>query len=395
MNQPGRGPFPWSVAAVATLLVAANLRPAVASVGPVLTEIRSSLHLSGVAIAVLSSLPVVCFGAGAATGPLLARRVGLGRSIGWFAALLALGLAVRVGPDATTLFAGTLVGATAIAANNVLLPALVKAEYAHHTGLMMGFYTLALTGSAAVGAGLSVPFAHAVGGGWRTALGIWAAFAAIAALVWAIARRGPHRRLVIAAPTVPMSALLRDRVAWTVTAYFGLQSLSFYAVLGWLPTLFEDHGYSVLKAGALMSVSAAVQTPIALAVPPLLVRVRRQASLVLTSVGLTAAGFALILTTPTSLPYLWVVVLGLGQGMAFPLALMFVVERSRTPAAAQQLSAMSQGIGYLLAATGPLLVGILHSLTGGWQVPLVLLLALLVPQAVAGVGSARPRFAAG
>jgi MFS transporter, CP family, cyanate transporter len=395
MSEPGREPFPWSVPGFAALLVAANLRPAIASVGPVLTQIRGSLHLSGLAIAVLSSLPVVCFGAGAAAGPLLARRVGLGRSIGWFAALLAIGLAVRVGPNAATLFVGTVIGATAIAANNVLLPALVKAEYARHTGLMMGFYTLALTGSAALGAGLSVPIAHTVGGGWRTALGIWAGFAAIAAIAWAIARRGPHRRLVIAAPTTPMSALLHDRVAWTVTAYFGVQSLSFYAVLSWLPTLFEDHGYSVVKAGALMSISAAVQTPIALTLPPLLVKVRQQAWLVLASAALTAAGLLLILTTPTSLPYVWVIILGLGQGMAFPLALMFIVERSRTPTAAQQLSAMSQGIGYLIAATGPLLVGVLHSFTGGWQVPLVLLLALLVPQAVFGAGSARPRFAAG
>jgi CP family cyanate transporter-like MFS transporter len=275
----------------------------------------------------------------------------------------------------------------------VLLPALVKAEYARHTGAMMGFYTLALTGSAAVGAGLSVPFAHAVGGGWRTVLGIWAGFAAIAAIVWAVARRGPHRQLVLAAPTSPMSALLRDPVARTVTAYFGLQSLSFYAILSWLPSLFEDHGYSVVKAGALMSISAAVQTPIALALPPLLVRVRRQAWLVMTSVALTAAGLLLVLTTPTSLPYVWVIILGLGQGMAFPLALMFVVERSHTPTTAQQLSAMSQGIGYLIAATGPLLVGVLHSVTGGWQVPLLVLIALLVPQAVFGAGSARPRFA--
>jgi CP family cyanate transporter-like MFS transporter len=395
VREPGRGAFPWSVPGFATLLVAANLRPAIASVGPVLTQIRSSLHMSGVAISVLSALPVVCFGAGAAAGPLLARRVGLGRSIGWFAALLAIGLAIRVGPDAAMLFVGTVIAATAIAANNVLLPALVKAEYARHIGLMMGFYALALTGSAALGAGLSVPFAHAVGGGWRTALGIWAGFAAIAAIGWAIARRGPHRRLVIAAPTMPMSALFRDRVAWTVTAYFGLQSLSFYAVLSWLPTLFEEHGYSVVKAGALMSISAAVQTPIALTLPPLLVKVRRQGWLVLASAALTAAGLLLVLTTPTSLPYVWVIVLGLGQGMAFPLALMFVVERSRTPAAAQQLSAMSQGIGYLIAATGPLLVGVLHSFTGGWQVPLLLLLALVVPQAVFGAGSARPRFAAG
>ncbi len=383
----------WPV--LAALLVAANLRLAVASVGPVLPWIRSDLHLSGISTAVLSALPVVCFGVFAALGPLLSQRLGLGRSIGWLTALLLVGLLVRVGPNASTLFVGTLLAATGIAANNVLLPALVKAEHPRRTGIMMGLYTLALTGSAAVGAGLSVPIADAIGGGWRTALGIWAVLAALALGLWVVARRGPHRQLVLARPTAPASALLRDPVAWTVTAYFGLQSLSFYAILNWLPTLFEEHGFSAAHAGALMSLSAAVQTPVALTVPPLVVRMRRQAWLVLLSAILTGVGLLLVLVSPTSLPYLAVIVLGIGQGMAFPLALTFVVERSRTPAATQQLSAMAQGIGYLLAAVGPLLVGVLHSVTSAWGVPLLLLVALLLPQTVAGAAAARPRFSGG
>jgi CP family cyanate transporter-like MFS transporter len=192
-----------------------------------------------------------------------------------------------------------------------------------------------------------------------------------------------------------MGSLLRDRVAWLVTAYFGLQSLGFYAILTWLPTLFTDHGYSHSKAGLLLSVSALVQAPVALLTPTLATRSRRQGPLVIGAAVMAAAGLLGLLIAPTSAPWLWVVILGIGQGASFPLSLTIMVMRSPTPEATTALSSMAQTVGYLLAALGPLLVGVLHAATGGWSVPLVLLLALLVPQLVCGVAAGRPREALG
>lgn len=371
-------------------LVAANLRPAVASIGPVLTDIRDSLQLSSFTLAILTALPVVCFGALAPLGPWLARRVGLARAIGYLVGAILLGLLIRIGPDAATLFAGTLVAAAGIAAANVLLPALIKQEYPHRTGLMMGVYTLALTGSAAAAAGLTVPLGHLLGGGWRYGLGIWAVLAGVALIMWAPQTRAGGSTLVQA---LAPGALLRDRTAWLVTVYFGLQSLSFYAVLTWLPTLFQDHGYSAGHAGALMSLSAAVQTPVALTLPAIAVRMRNQAWLVVAAALLTALGLLGLLIAPIAAPYLWVIVLGLGQGASFPLGLTLIVVRTRTPEATQHLSAMTQGFGYLIAAIGPLVVGSLHALTGHWTIPLVVLIAVVVPQAIAGCAASRPGFA--
>jgi MFS transporter, CP family, cyanate transporter len=375
---------------VAVFLVAVNLRPAVASFGPLVTDVRDGLGLSDVSISVLTSLPVICFGALAPLGPWLTTRIGMARAVAVFCAFIGLGLLVRVGPDPATMFAGTLVAAGAIAALNVILPALIKRDFPQHTGVMMGLYTLALTGSAAVAAGLSVPLTHAIGRGWRGGLGIWAALAAIALLVWL-----PQLR-VAGADAVKAEAprgLLRDRIAWMVTIYFGFQSLSFYAVLTWLPTLYQDHGLSESHAGALLSLSAAVQTPVALGLPALALRLRSQTPLLIFAVLLTAGGLLALLVAPMAAPYLWVVILGIGQGASFPLGLTLMVLRTRTPAVTQQLSSMAQGFGYLIAAGGPLLTGLLHSLTGHWTVPLAVLIALLAPQAIAGLAVARPGFA--
>ncbi len=375
---------------VAVFLVAVNLRPAVASFGPLVTDIRDGLGLSDVSISVLTSLPVVCFGALAPIGPWLTRRIGMARAVAVFCAAIGVGLVVRIGPDAATMFTGTLVAAGAIAALNVILPALIKRDFPNHTGVMMGLYTLALTGSAAIAAGLSVPLTHAIGHGWRGGLGIWAAPAAIALLVWLPGLRVAGADAVA---TVAPRGLLRDRIAWMVTIYFGFQSLSFYAVLTWLPTLYQDHGLSEGHAGALLSVSAAVQAPVALGLPAVALRVRTQTPLLIGAVLFTAGGLLALLLAPMAAPYLWVVILGIGQGASFPLGLTLMVLRTRTPAVTQQLSSMSQGFGYLIAACGPLLTGLLHSLTGNWTVPLAVLIALLAPQAIAGLAVARPGFA--
>lgn len=375
---------------VAVFLVAVNLRPAVASFGPLVTDVRDGLGLSDVSISVLTALPVVCFGALAPIGPWLTGRIGMARAVAVFCATIGVGLLVRIGPDAATMFTGTLVAAGAIAALNVILPALIKRDFPQHTGVMMGLYTLALTGSAALAAGLSVPLTHAIGHGWRGGLGIWAALAAVALLVWL-----PELRVAgaDAVRAVAPRGLLRDRIAWMVTIYFGFQSLSFYAMLTWLPTLFQDHGLSESHAGALLSLSAAVQTPVALGLPAIAIRLRTQTPLLVGSVLLTAGGLLSLLLAPMAAPYLWVVILGVGQGASFPLGLTLMVLRTRTPEVTQQLSSMSQGFGYLIAAVGPLLTGLLHSLTGHWTVPLIVLIALLAPQAIAGFAVARPGFA--
>jgi CP family cyanate transporter-like MFS transporter len=381
----------WPAYAIAVVLVSFNMRLAVASVGPSLTAIRHSLGLSSTGASVLTAAPVFCFGGLAMAGPWLGRRFGLRRAILVVLSAVLLGLLVRIGPDIATLFIGTLIIASGIAAANVLMPVLIKRDFPDATGLMMGVYTAAVVGSAAAGAGLTVPIGDAIGHGWRGGLGIWAVLAAIAIALWLPHVRGDRAAVAVDSLQVP-AQLRRDPLAWMVTGFFGLQSLNFYAVLSWLPSLYQDHGYSAASAGGLLSLSALVQLPVALVLPAVATRMRRQEALIIATVGLTAVGFVGILVAPTTLAVLWVVILGLGQGAAFAIGLTLLVLRTRTHDSTAQLSAMAQSFGYLIAGLGPLVVGALHSSSGGWHVPLVFLLILLIPEAVTGLRAAAPGF---
>ncbi len=384
-------------------LVAANLRPALASVGPVLTDLRTDLGLSGTAAAVLTAVPVICLGAVAATAPGLARRWGMEPIVAAVLGVLVAALLLRVADGVVVLFAGTIVASGAIAVANVLLPAVIKRDFPTGSGAMMGVYTMALSGSAAVAAASTVPIGDALGHGWRGALGAWAVPAAVALVAWLPFARAHTPPPADGAPdTKPDTrpgdeprSLLRDKLAWNVTLFFGLQALSFYAVLAWLPSIYRDHGYSPAAAGLLLSVSAIMQVPITLVLPGIAGRSTDQRLLTTVATVLTSAGLAGILLAPTAAPYLWMIVLGTGQGATFALGLTMFVLRARSTAATARLSAMAQTFGYLVAAGGPLLVGAVHDAAGSWTPALVLLLVLIAPQLVTGVIAGRARYVDG
>jgi CP family cyanate transporter-like MFS transporter len=253
-------------------------------------------------------------------------------------------------------------------------------------------YTTALIGFAALAAGISVPVADAFGGGWRPGLAIWAIPAAIALAVWAtqLTRRrqsggaGGHQ-------VAGARALLRDRVAWSVTLFFAVQSAGFYATLAWLPSVFHSHGISTARAGFLLSLSLVVGLIPALTVPTFAARAHDQRNFVISFVACIATGWLGVIFAPTAAPYLWVALLGFGQNAMFPLALTLIVLRGGTVISTAALSTLVQTVGYLFAAVGPLAIGAIHDITGSWTPALVVLLALLVPQTVLGLAAARNR----
>ena len=369
------------------VLVAFNLRPAVASVGPVLPEVRADLSLSGLGAAFLTFLPVLCFGLLAVAAPRLARRSGIEPVLLGMLVALAVGLAGRVAGGAALLYLGTALAGGAIAVGNVLVPPLIKRDFPDRTGLMMGVYTMAVSGSAALAAGLTVPVGDAIGLGWRGALGVWAVPAVLAAVAWLPQVRA-HTR-----PAQPPRgpSLARSGLAWQVTIYFGLQSLSFYAVLAWLPSIYREYGMSPAAAGLLLSVAGLVQIPVALVLPALATRAANQVVHIAGSTVLIGLGLAGVLVAPTGAPYLWAILIGVGQGACFALGLNLFVLRTRSVHDTARLSAMAQSIGYVICAFGPLLVGLLHEAARSWSVPIVLLLVLLVPQLVCGMLSGRAR----
>lgn len=181
--------------------------------------------------------------------------------------------------------------------------------------------------------------------------------------------------------------LLSNRLAWAVTLFFAMQSACFYSTLAWLPSIFESHGASSAQAGVLLAITLIAGLGPALAVPSLAVRARSQRGLVLAVTALIVVALAGLLVAPMSAPYLWAVLLGLGQNAAFPLAITLIVLRAGTPAQTTALSTMAQTLGYLIAAGAPVGVGALHQLSGSWNPALIVLIALMAPQALAGLAA--------
>jgi CP family cyanate transporter-like MFS transporter len=271
------------------------------------------------------------------------------------------------------------------------VPAVARAEYGSRSPVVVGALTGSMALSASIGAGLAQPFTHVTGSA-VVALALWCVpvLAALAALTLLVRAR-PER---ITPPPAPgrRTAILRDRVALSVMAYFGLQSLSFYAMLTWLPGILEsDAGVSPVAAGALLAFAALVGAPLSLVVPPLAARRPGQSVWILAASLPVAVAVVGLLLAPTAAPTLWAVLYGLGTGAAFPLAMTLVLLRARDVAQTGRLSAAAQSVGYLVAATGPLAVGLLHEVTGGWTAGLTLLLVLLAVQFVIGLAAARPR----
>jgi CP family cyanate transporter-like MFS transporter len=373
---------------LAIVLVAANLRPAVVGVAPLLAQIQADERLSATAAGILTALPVLCFGLIAPVAPPLARRLGTERALLTALALLIVGFLVRSSGPLAALFAGTVLLGSAIAIGNVLLPSLIKRDFAHRTGMMTGLYTMAIAGGGALSAGITVPVAQAAGLDWRGALAGWALFALVALLCWLPHVRRAERPARAGGQRV--GGLWRDALAWQVTAYMGLQSLGYFAVTAWLPALLVDRGYDPVTAGYLLSLSTVAGIAGALVAPMLATRGRRQRGLAVGITAVAAVGFLGVLA-PIGVEPVAVILLGAAQSAALGLALVLVALRAPDAAHAAQLSGMAQTAGYVVAAAGPFAVGALRDLTGGWTVPLLLLVALLAVQGAAGVLAGRDR----
>lgn len=379
---------------VALVLAAFNLRPAVTSVGPVLEEIRASLGMGGVVAGLLTALPAACFVAFGALAPRMVARTFPSRLV-WIAlAAVTLGLALRPFMPGTALFVlFSCVALGGIGVANIMMPVVVRRAFPRRVGPVTGVYSMGLTLGAASAAAVTVPLTAALGHDWRLGLATWAVPALLAMVLWmGVARWIRHRTGGRpAAASHEGLRITRSRTAWAVAILFGLQSTQAYVTMGWVPQIYRDAGLSAAYAGVLLALIPAVGVPTSFLVPTIAGRLRSQGSV---AVALTALGFVGYLglwLAPTVMPWLWVVVLGVSQGV-FPLALALIAMRTRTGAGTVGLSSFGQSVGYLISIPGPIAVGAIYGATGGWSVPIALLLVLLVPQAVAGVFAGRARF---
>ncbi|MDY7563587.1 CynX/NimT family MFS transporter [Pseudomonas sp. RTC3] len=354
---------PWLLL-LGLVLVALNLRPALSSMAPMLSDVSKSLGLSAAKAGLLTTLPVLCLGLFAPLAPILARRFGSERVVLGILLTLAGGIILRSSFGETGLFAGSILAGASIGIIGVLLPGIVKRDFAKQAGTMTGVYTMALCLGAAMAAGSTVPLSQYFDNSWATGLGFWIIPAMLAAVFWLPQTRQEHGLHRVA---YRVRGLLRDRLAWQVTLYMGLQSSLAYIVFGWLPSILISRGLSPTQAGLVLSGSIMVQLISALTAPWLATRGKDQRLAILVVMLLTLGGLFGCLYGPLDGLWGWAIVLGLGQGGTFSLALTLIVLRSRDSHVAANLSSMAQGFGYTLASLGPFAVGIVHDLTGGWN----------------------------
>lgn len=372
------------------VLVGLNLRPALSSLAPLLLRIKAETGLTPLAIGALTTLPVLCLGIFAPLAPWLAKRAGPENTLALALGVLIGGLLLRGAPHVSLLFVGTLLVGAAIGIAGTLLPALVKRELPGGADLMTGVYTMALCLGGALGAGLSIPLADLFGG-WRLSLVSWGALAALALLAWLMLMPRTPRTLTTASSAGSMRELLGQPLAWQVMLLMGSQSSLAYIVFGWLPTLLQARGYNEAEAGWLMGASVMVQLISALGAPWLARFSRDQRPALLLVLSCVGGGLWLLLQASEDWRWPGVVLLGLGQGGSFSLALTLIVLRTANPRLAGKLSGLAQGGGYTLAAMGPLAVGVLLQFEVSISIVTAVLLLIVAVAAVFALLAGRNR----
>jgi CP family cyanate transporter-like MFS transporter len=337
---------------------------------------------------VLTTLPVLCLGLFSFPAPGLARRHGAERVILACLVAVTVGNALRGFAVAPALFLGSFLAGAGIAMVNVLLPGLVKRDFPRNIAAMTGLYTMALCGGAASGAALTVPLAKAFGG-WPLALAAWGLPALVVLVLWlpqALAARPDARA---AGPRV--GSLLRSRLAWQVTLFMGLQSSMAYIVFGWLAPMLRERGLDPVTAGLALSVSVMFQMGACLAAPALAMRGRDQRPVVLTLCLATVIGFIGCYALPLASVWVWSALLGVGQGGLLAVAMTIIILRAPDVHVAAKLSGMAQGFGYIIAATGPLVVGIVRDWSGSYLEPTILFIAFGAAATLFGLAAGRDR----
>lgn len=378
---------PGWVIVITVLAISFVLRPPVAQIGPIIQQIQNGLAISDSQTAILAALPVLCFGFGAFASPALVRRFGVNQTLVSLLGLLFVSIAVRPFLGYYGLLLGTTLAGLAIAVANVLLPSVVRGRFPKHVVVLTSAYTTILAASASFSAAISFPSTAIFG--WQWSLAMWALPTLLAALLSLSLLRGDQA--VSESETLDHSQdsklVLRSPIAWSIVGLFGIQSLGFYALLAWLPTLAVDGGLTPSDAGALLSLMTFVGVPVGLI---LSVNFARFKSLALAGVLIsmvTIAGMILLLAGQ------WVaaaIVIGIGQASSFPLSLSLISTRAANQRLTTMLSSMAQGIGYLISAAGTFLFGWLATVTGGWQLSVITLIALTAIQAAAAWFAGKP-----
>ncbi|MGC4814764.1 CynX/NimT family MFS transporter [Micromonospora sp. DT228] len=379
------------------VLVAFTLRQAVATISPILGDIRADIPISAIGVGLLGTLPPILLAASGFIAPRVARGIGLEGGIALALLLMTLGHLVRAcAPGFAVLLVGSVVALAGTGIGNVLLPPIVRRYFPDRVALLTALYVCIVGVGTAVPAAVAAPVAEQTG--WRFLLGVWSVTSIAALLPWLviIARERRQRLSDAVAVESPTSALVtrlwRSRVALSITVVFSTSTICTYAAFAWLPEILGDiAGSTPTEAGVLLAVTGLISVPGAFIAPLLVARLRNVGWLIAAGVASFVCGYLGLLLAPATLTLLWVLLIGSGS-ILFPVCLVLINVRTRSHGGTVALSGFSQGVAYALGALGPLLVGLLHDVSGGWTLPLLFLFAVALVATIPAITLARPAF---
>jgi len=375
------------------IVIAANLRTPLTSVGPLVSLIRDDVYISNTLAGLITTVPLLAFALLSPLVPKLGQRYGVELIIMIALIFLTVGIVIRSLSGAANLFIGTAILGFAIAVCNVLLPSIIKRDFPNKIGSMTGVYSISMNLSGAIASGVSVPLDVNAGLKWQGALGIWGILSFVSILCWLPQLRNQTKQATTKSQQMASNDVnvWRSPLAWQVTLFMGIQSMVFYVLIAWLPEILKQQGIDSNQSGWYLSIMQLALLPFAFIVPVIAGRMSNQRLLVVITTILLLTGTLGLLNGSSTIILLCIIILGIGGGCAFSLSMMFFGLRTEHAHQAAELSGMAQSIGYLLAAIGPALIGYLHDATNSWNLPLFILLGASVLLFLVGIGAASNR----
>lgn len=372
------------------ILIAINLRAPITAIAPVLDQIRNTFGMATTEAGTLTTLPLLAFAIASPFCAYLARIYGVERSLLLSLLLIACGIILRSYGPAWALFSGTAIIGIGIAIANVLLPSLIKRDFPHRIALLTCIYATAAGVTAAIFSMVVVPITDWAGSGWRFSLGIMAVLPVLAILVWLPQLRNlsPSQRHAAIPTATQDSNIWQSGLAWQITFFFGFNSLIYYTIVTWMPQILMDAGYTAAMAGSVHGISQLATAIPGLFLAPLIGRLKDQRAITLGVAAITATALTGLIFVP-EWGWLWAALFGIGSGAGFILGMALIGLRAANAPRAASLSAMTQCVGYLVAAGAPPIIGHLHDLTHSWTMPLSICIALCGIMALLGRGAGK------
>ncbi|NLK11659.1 MAG: MFS transporter [Staphylococcus equorum] len=378
-------PFNWLLF-IGILLIGANLRAPITSIGVALPDIKTDLAMSNSAVSVITVVPLLAFSVISLFAARTSNKMGLEKTIFLALCLIFIGVLVRSITDISWLYIGTVLIGIGIGFGNVLAPAMIKAKFPLHIGIMTGYYTVVMNVFGGLSSYGTAPLVKAFN--YNIAISVIGIITLITIIIWSFQLKGTQET----ATALPRKSVnvWKSPLAWQITILMGGQSLIFYSLINWLPAYLSHSGMTINEAGAYLSIMQIAIIPFTFITPIIATKMKSQFFLTFITGICFIVGVTIMLVAP-HLAIISTILIGVAGGLAFGLVNTFFSLRTEHIQTSAKLSGMAQAVGYLVAAIGPLLFGILHDMTGKWTASLSILLITAIVITLFGSQAGRKR----